>query len=71
MPLYFFDVVNGRRLVDPVGTICADLHDAIRFGAAFAKKVATDPKPTASETHIAVLDADGNEISRLAIRQSV
>lgn len=43
MPLYFFDVVNGTRLIDPDGTSCADDHDAIRLAKVFALKAAMIP----------------------------
>jgi hypothetical protein len=42
MPRYFFNIKDGRRLVDPSGLDCLDDADAISKGEAMARQIEAD-----------------------------
>jgi hypothetical protein len=67
MPHYFFDIKNGRRLVDPSGSDCK--NDAAAFDKAkvLAIGVSLD-KPAVDPTRrISVLNADRTKISTVPV----
>jgi hypothetical protein len=69
MPRFFFDVKNGRLLVDPAGADRDGDVAARKHGIAIAKQIAADaPK---SKTHrIAVRDNAGREVAIISVRTS-
>ena len=67
MPRYYFDVKNGRRMVDSVGSNCADDIGAIATAKFMATQIAIDT-PQNHERHIAVLNAAGDEIFKTPVR---
>ncbi len=61
MPVYYFDLKNGRRIVDAVGTSCVDDIGAIATAHFMATRIAIDT-PCNHSRHVAVLNANGDEI---------
>jgi hypothetical protein len=67
MPHYYFDIKDGHGLVDPSGLDFKDDADAIAKANVIAIGVSLD-KPAVDPTRrIAVLNADGNEISSVPV----
>jgi hypothetical protein len=67
MPHYFFDIKDGHRLVDPLGSNFKDDSAAIEKARVLAIGVSLD-KPAVDPTRrIAILNADRNEISTVPI----
>ena len=70
MPLYFFDLKDGVRVVDPGGLNCADDTDAMAKARIIARElersghVDLDPNQ-----RIAVIDNDGLQIGTVPIRR--
>ncbi|MES2752430.1 MAG: hypothetical protein V4661_13765 [Pseudomonadota bacterium] len=67
MPHYFFDIKNGHRLVDPAGMNFENDKAAIARAEVFAIQVSLDTPKVDPERHIAVLNASGDEISRVPV----
>lgn len=67
MPHYFFDVKNGYRKVDPAGRHCDDDHHAIETAKLLATQMSLDKPEVDLKRHIAVLNSEGDEISRVAV----
>jgi hypothetical protein len=67
MPRYFFDIMNGHRLVDPSGTDCKNATDAINKARVIAIGVSFDRPAVDPERHIVVTDHAGQEISRVPV----
>lgn len=67
MPRYFFDIKDGHRLVDPAGSECADDDDAIEKAKVLAIGVSLDKPEVDPKRHIAVINSDGTEISRVPV----
>jgi hypothetical protein len=67
MSRYFFDVENGHRLIDPAGLECRDDQEAIDKAAIIAQQIAKDVPSTSDGRHIAVLNNERKEISRILI----
>jgi hypothetical protein len=69
MPRYFFDIIDGRRLVDLSGLDCLDDADAISMGETMARQieadgsVGMDPQP-----HVAVINKEDQQIGKFALR---
>jgi uncharacterized protein DUF6894 len=67
MPLYFFDIKDGHRLVDPSGSECKNDEAAIEKAKVIAIGVSLD-KPAVDPTRcISVLTADRVEISTVPV----
>ncbi len=67
MPRYYFDVKNGRRRVDSVGSICADDVGAMATAKFIATRIALNT-PMDHARQVAVLDAGGDEIFKTPIK---
>lgn len=67
MPLYFFDIKNGHRLMDPSGMNFASDEAAIARAKVFAIQVSLDTPAVDPKRHIAVLDHNGDEIFRVPV----
>lgn len=67
MPRYFFDIKDGHRLVDPSGMNFASDADAIARAKVFAIHVSLDTPKADPERHIAVLNQDGDGVSRVPV----
>jgi hypothetical protein len=66
MPRYFFDVKNGHRLIDPSGLECRNDRDAYAKAVVIAQQIAQD-SPASVGRHVAVLDSERQEVSRVDI----
>ena len=67
MPGYFFDIKNGHRLVDPSGMNFATDAEAIAKAKVLAIQVSLDTPLADPKRHIAVLNQDGDEVSRVPV----
>jgi hypothetical protein len=67
MPHYFFDIKDGHRLVDPSGFNCKNDDAAIEKARVLAIGVSLDKPAVDPKRHIAVLNADRTEISKVAV----
>ena len=67
MPKYFFDIKDGHRLVDPAGRTFKSDDDAIAMAKVFAIQVSLDTPKVDPGRHIAVLNQDGDELSRVPV----
>ena len=68
MPRYYFDLKDGTRLVDPAGLDCRDDSDAEIKGRRFADELAISKPDIDPQRHIAVINSDGHEILKIAVR---
>jgi uncharacterized protein DUF6894 len=67
MPHYFFDIKDGHRLVDRVGSDCTNDAAAFEKARVLAIGVSLD-KPAVDPTRcISILNADRVEISSVAV----
>ena len=66
MPRYFFDVMNGHRLVDPAGVDCPSDKEARQQAEAVAKQIAEDA-PRSIARHVAVMDGEGRQVANVPI----
>ena len=67
MPRYFFDIKDGHRLVDPAGSECASDEGAVEQAKVLAIGVSLDKPAVDPKRHIAVINSDGQEISRVPV----
>ncbi len=69
MPRYFFDVKDGRRLVDASGLDCRDDADAISKGETMARQIEADGSVDMDpQRHVAVINHEGQQIGKIAIQ---
>jgi hypothetical protein len=66
MPRYYFDVMNGHRLIDPAGVDCANDAEATRQAKFIAARIA-DEVPASTKRRLAVLNDERQEISVINI----
>ena len=64
---YHFDIKDGHRIVDPSGLNCENDVDAVAKAKLFAIKVALERPEIDLKRHIAVLNAAGDEISKVPV----
>jgi hypothetical protein len=67
MPKYFFDIRDGHRLVDPSGSDFKNDDDAIERAKVIAIGVSLDKPAVDPERHIAVMDDQGREVSKVPV----
>jgi hypothetical protein len=67
MPHYFFDIKDGHRLIDPAGSDCASDKDAVEKAEVLAIGVSLDKPKVDPKRHIAVMNSDRKEISRVPV----
>ena len=67
MPHYFFDLKDGKRLVDPTGLHCSDDADALSKARRIAVEVAARKPDTDPQRYVVVI-LDGQEVGRVAVR---
>lgn len=67
MPVYYFDLKNGRRIVDAVGTSCIDDIGAIATANFMATQIGINT-PCSHRRHVSVLNAAGDEIFASPVR---
>jgi hypothetical protein len=71
MPRYFFDIKDGRRLVDPSGLDCLDDADAISKGEAKARQIeADDSVDMDPQRHVVVINEEGQQIGKIAVHRA-
>jgi hypothetical protein len=67
MPRYFFDTKDGHRLIDPAGSECESDKDAVEKAKVLAIGVSLDKPEVDPKRHIAVMNSDRKEISRVPV----
>jgi hypothetical protein len=67
MPLYFFDIQDGHRLVDPTGRDCKDDTAAKEMARVLATGVSLDTPAVDPTRYISVLNSAREEIFQKAI----
>jgi hypothetical protein len=67
MPHYYFDIRDGRRLVDPSGMNFKNDDDALAKAEVIAVGVSLDRPAVDPERHIAVLNGSREEIFRVPV----
>jgi hypothetical protein len=67
MPRYFFDIKDGHRLVDPAGSECESDDDAVEKAKVLAIGVSLDKPAVDPKRHIAVLNSNREEVSRVPV----
>jgi hypothetical protein len=67
MPHYYFDIRDGRRLVDPSGMNFKNDDDTLAKAEVIAIGVSLDKPAVDPERHIAVLNGSREEIFRVPV----
>jgi hypothetical protein len=67
MPLYFFDIKNGHRLVDPRGQRCKDDAAAIEKARVIAIGVSLDQPEVDPTRYISVINDASKEVYRAPV----
>jgi len=67
MPQYYFDIKDGHRLVDPLGSNFKNDDDAIARAKVIAIGVSLDKPAVDPQRHIAVLDGSRKEFFRVPV----
>jgi uncharacterized protein DUF6894 len=70
MPRYFFDIKDGRRIVDPSGLDCLDDTDAISKGETMARQIEAVGSVDMDPRHVVVIDAEGQQIGKIAVQRA-
>jgi hypothetical protein len=66
MPRYFFDIIDGRSLVDLSGLDCLDDADANSMGETMARQIeADDSVGMDPQRHVAIMNEKGQQIGKL------
>jgi hypothetical protein len=65
MPKYYFDLVDGSRLVDPTGLECRDDHDANAKAKIIAKQIEVDIPTAPVQRHVEVLNEDRDKVAKV------
>jgi hypothetical protein len=68
MPKYYFDLVDGARLVDPSGLDCRDDHDANAKAKIIAKHIEAETSAAPVLRHVEVLNEDRDKIAKVQVR---
>jgi hypothetical protein len=68
MPKYYFDLVDGARLVDPTGLDCRDDRDANAKAKIIAKQIEADIPTAPIERHVEVLNEERDKVAKLPVR---
>jgi hypothetical protein len=68
MPKYYFDLVDGSRLVDPSGLECRDDHDANAKAKIIAKQIEADIPTAPVQRHVEVLNEDRDKVAKVPVR---
>ncbi len=67
MPLYFFDIKDGHRLLDFRGMKFKNDEDAIARAQIYAIQISLDMPQVDPERYIAVLNGTRSEISKVPV----
>jgi hypothetical protein len=65
--MYFFDVKDGHRLIDPTGVECRDDREAETQAIAIAAQIATDVPASAGIRHVAILNSSREKIGQVPV----
>jgi hypothetical protein len=68
MPKYYFDLVDGSRLVDPTGLDCRDDHDANAKAEIIAKQIEMDIPAAPVQRHIEILNEERDKVAKVPVR---
>jgi hypothetical protein len=71
MPRYFFDINDGRRIVDPSGLDCLDDADAISKGETMARQIDADGSVDMDpQRPVVVINEEGQQIGKIAVQRA-
>ena len=68
MPRYFFDIKDGRRIVDPSGLDC--LEDTDLQGETLARQIEADGSVDMDPRHVVVINAEVQQIGKIAVQRA-
>jgi hypothetical protein len=68
MPKYYFDLVDGSRLVDPTGLDCRDDQDANAKAQIIAKQIEADIPTAPVQRHVEVLNEGRDKVAKVPVR---
>jgi hypothetical protein len=70
MPKYYFDLVDGSRLVNPSSLDCRDDRDANANAKAkiIAKHIEAEIPTAPVQRHVEVLNEDRNKVAKVPVR---
>ena len=67
MPRYFFDIKDGKRIVDPAGFVCDDDVAALNRTAVIAVGISIDHPADDPERRVAIIDDEGRDIGTVPV----
>jgi hypothetical protein len=68
MPRYYFDLVDGSRLVDPSGLECRDDHDANAKAKIIAKHIEAEIPEAPVQRHVEILNEVRDKVAKVPVR---
>jgi hypothetical protein len=68
MPKYYFDLVDGSRLVDPFGLDCRDDGDATAKAKIIAKRIEAETPTAPVQRHVEVLNEDRDMVAKVPVK---
>jgi hypothetical protein len=68
MPKYYFDLVDGLRLVDPTGSDCRDDRDANAKARIIAKQIEAEIPTAPIQRHVEVLNEERDKVAKEPVR---
>jgi hypothetical protein len=68
MPKYYFDLVDGSRLIDPTGLDCRDDHDANAKAKIIAKQIEAEIPEAPVQRHVEVLNEERAKVAKVPVR---
>ena len=67
MPKFYFEIVDGITIEDPVGMDCNSADQAIQLAAAIARQISIDVKHDGRRC-VVVKAEDGSEIHKVPVK---
>jgi hypothetical protein len=67
MPKYYFELVDGSRLVDPTGLDYRDDGDATAKAKIIAKRIEADTPTAPVQRHVEVLNEDRDMVAKVPV----
>ena len=68
MPRFHFEIIDGVKVPDPVGTVCRSQAQAKELATAIATQIAID-LGTGAARKVVVLDEDGSKIHEAPVEE--
>lgn len=68
MPKYYFDLVDGSRLVDPSGLDCRGDRDASAKAKLIARHIEAEIPDAPVQRHVEVLNEERDKVAKVPVR---